>query len=203
MADKRKIQARRERQAQLAATEVRALAKYIHISPRKARLVVDLIRGKDVREATAILRFLPVRAAGFVSRVLKSAVANAESARGWDPEALRVRRAFVDESIRLKRMQAGPRGMGRPYLKRWSHITITVAEDPTLKKAKPAPETSKKGRKKAAPTVAVPEARPASKKAPVKRTSARKAAEEAAATPAAEKAPEITTETPTPSEETN
>ncbi|MBP9014984.1 MAG: 50S ribosomal protein L22 [Candidatus Atribacteria bacterium] len=108
--------------------EVKATAKYLRISPRKARQAVDLIRGKSAPEALATLQFIPKKAARMVYKVLKSAVANAENNYNMDVDQLIVSQAFVDQGPTLKRMR--PRAMGRGYLirKRTSHITVAVAE---------------------------------------------------------------------------
>lgn len=108
--------------------EAKAVAKYIRISPRRVRQVVDLIRGKGIREAEAILMVTPKRGARAVAKVLKSAVANAEHNYDLDVRELIVSRAFVDEGPTLKRYQ--PRGMGRANVrrKRSSHITVVVGE---------------------------------------------------------------------------
>ena len=108
--------------------EARAIARYVRISPRKVRLVVDLIRGKKVSEALAILRYTPQRASGAVAKVLKSAAANAEHNLQADRDELFIKRAFVDQGPTLKRFQA--RAMGRADLqrKRTSHITIVVSD---------------------------------------------------------------------------
>ncbi|MGC8778003.1 MAG: 50S ribosomal protein L22 [Candidatus Caldatribacteriaceae bacterium] len=108
--------------------EARATAKYLHISPRKARQAVDLIRGKKAQEALALLRFIPKKSARLVYKVLKSAVANAENNRGLDVDRLVVSQAFVNPGPTLKRIR--PRAMGRAYLirKRSSHITVVVSE---------------------------------------------------------------------------
>ncbi len=110
--------------------EARAVARYVRISPYKARLVVDLIRGKPVDEALNILRFTPKKAARLVQKVLESAIANAEHNYQLDPDRLYVKRAYVDEGPRLKRIW--PRAFGRAsrILKRTSHITIVVEEKP-------------------------------------------------------------------------
>ncbi len=110
--------------------EARAVARYVRISPYKARLVVDLIRGKPVDEALNILRFTPKKAARLVRKVLESAIANAEHNYQMDPDRLYVKRAYVDEGPRLKRLW--PRAFGRAsrILKRTSHITIVVEEKP-------------------------------------------------------------------------
>ncbi len=108
--------------------EARAVARYVRVSPRKARLVVDLIRGKSVPEAQAILRFTPRGAAEVVEKVLNSAVANAERNLKIKSDDLVVGTTFVDEGPTIKRIQ--PRAMGRAYRinKRTSHITVVVKQ---------------------------------------------------------------------------
>lgn len=112
----------------MEATQVRAVAKYIRIAPRKVRLVVDLIRGKRVGEALAILKFTPRGASPVVEKVLRSAVANAENNHNLDVDSLIVEEIFVDQGPTLKRFH--PRAQGRAYsiFKRTSHITVVVAE---------------------------------------------------------------------------
>jgi len=109
-------------------SEARAIAKYIRISPRKVRQVVDLIRGKKVKEALAILKFTPRRAATAVEKVVKSAAANAEHNKELDKDSLYIAEAFVDQGPTLKRYN--PRAMGRADLmkRRTSHITVVVRE---------------------------------------------------------------------------
>lgn len=108
--------------------EAKACAKHIRISPRKARQVVDLIRGKSVQEAYKILLFTPHKGSAIVTKVLKSAVANAEHNYDMDVENLVVSTAFVDAGPSIKRYK--PRAMGRADAinKRTSHITIMVSE---------------------------------------------------------------------------
>lgn len=109
--------------------EAKALLRYAKLSPQKARLVVDLIRGKKAGEALTILKFTLKRPARIVSKVLRSAVANAEQKDLGDVDALRVSRAFVDGGPVQKRFQARAMGRGAPIKKRTSHITIVVAPD--------------------------------------------------------------------------
>ncbi len=111
-------------------TRVRAVAKDVHISPQKVRLVIDQVRGKRVNEALAILRFLPQGAANEVARVVRSASANAEHNNDMDPEDLVIALAYADEGMKLKRFTARSRGRPGPILKRFSHITIVVEERP-------------------------------------------------------------------------
>ncbi len=107
---------------------VNATAKYVRLSPRKARQVVDLIRGKSVKDAKAILMLTARGAAPIVGKVLASAVANAENNNDMVSEDLYVVRAYVDEGPTLKRFK--PRAMGRAsrIRKRTSHITVAVDE---------------------------------------------------------------------------
>lgn len=108
--------------------QAKAIARYIRISPRKARQVIDLIRGKNVGEAMAILKFTPHKATESIEKVLKSAVANAEHNYEMNADNLFVKEAYVDAGPSLKRIM--PRAMGRADLirKRTSHITVVVGE---------------------------------------------------------------------------
>ena len=108
--------------------QAKAIARYVRISPRKVRQVVNLIRGKKVSDALAILQFTPKGATEPVTKVLKSAVANAEHNYELDTDALVVSEIFVDEGPTLKRIK--PRAMGRAdqIRKRTSHITVVVGE---------------------------------------------------------------------------
>jgi large subunit ribosomal protein L22 len=108
--------------------QAKAIARQVRVAPRKARLVVDLIRGKHVGEAFAILRNTPKAASPIVEKVLKSAVANAEHNYELEAENLVVESVFVDEGPTMKRFR--PRAMGRASRinKRTSHITIIVSE---------------------------------------------------------------------------
>lgn len=102
--------------------------KYARMSPRKVRLMADLIRGQDVQHALNILKFSPNRAAGMVAKVLKSAVANANEAEA-KVEHLFVQSSFVDEGPTIKRMRMKDRGRTNRILKRTSHITVVVDEE--------------------------------------------------------------------------
>ena len=108
--------------------EARAVARYVRVAPRKARLVVDMIRGKKIDDARAILKFSPRAAAEIVEKVLNSAVANAERNLHLKSEELIVGSTFVDEGPTLKRIR--PRAMGRAFRinKRTSHITVIVKQ---------------------------------------------------------------------------
>lgn len=109
-----------------ARTSARATAKFVRVTPMKARRVVDLIRGKGTKEALDILRFAPQSASEPVAKVLESAIANAENNFDLDPRTLVVTTAFADEGPTLKRFR--PRAQGRAFRvrKRTSHITIEV-----------------------------------------------------------------------------
>ncbi|WP_067964576.1 50S ribosomal protein L22 [Nocardiopsis trehalosi] len=106
----------------------RAQARFVRVTPRKARRVVDLIRGLPADEAQAVLRFAPQAASEPVGKVLASAIANAEHNDKLDRETLVVGRAWVDEGPTLKRIR--PRGFGRAFrvTKRTSHITVVVEQ---------------------------------------------------------------------------
>src|SRR5437879_6486502 len=99
--------------------EARATAKFIRVSPQKARLVIDLIRGKNAGEAINILRFTKKRVSGQVEKVLRSAIANAEQkSETVDVDRLVVARAYVDEGPRLKRVRPAPKGPAARYPRR-------------------------------------------------------------------------------------
>jgi len=108
------------------AMEARAQARYVRVTPMKARRVIDLIRGLPAAEAQAILHFAPQAASEPVGKVLDSAIANATNNLGLDRDTLVVREAYVDEGPTLKRFR--PRAQGRAYRirKRTSHITVVV-----------------------------------------------------------------------------
>ncbi len=108
--------------------EVRAVAKDTGVSPRKVRLLVDMVRDRKVDEALTILRFAPTPTARVVAKVVKSAAANAENNFQMSPSDLRIVRVFIDEARTLKRFRARARGRVSPILKRSSHITVIVAE---------------------------------------------------------------------------
>jgi len=109
--------------------EVMAVAKDIGISPRKVRTVIDLVRGKKIDEALALLKFAPTPTARAVAKVVKSAVANAENNFQLSPSELKIVKIFADEARTLKRYRPGARGRVNPILKRSSHITVIVAEE--------------------------------------------------------------------------
>jgi len=109
--------------------DARAEARYVRVSPRKARLVVDLIRGRNAGEAITILRGTNKRIAPMVEKVLRSAIANAEHRSAEvDVDKLVVAEAYVNEGPRVKRLRPAPMGRAYRYQRRMAHIAITVAE---------------------------------------------------------------------------
>ncbi|XKR51276.1 50S ribosomal protein L22 [Enterococcus faecalis] len=109
-------------------TSAKATAKTVRTSPRKARLVIDLIRGKSVADAISILKFTPNKSLGIIEKVLMSAVANAENNFDLDVESLVVSEAFVNEGPTMKRFRPRAKGSASPINKRTSHITVVVTE---------------------------------------------------------------------------
>ena len=108
--------------------EARAQAKMIRVSPQKARLVFDLVRGKNVKEALGILEYVNKSATPAIIKVVKSAAANAVHNEDADEDKLYIKEIFVDEGPTLKRFRARAKGSGTRILKRTSHITCVVAE---------------------------------------------------------------------------
>ena len=108
--------------------EAKAIAKTVRIAPRKARLVADLIRGKKVGEAYAILKNTDKKASEIIEKVLRSAIANAEHNLNLDVDTLIVKEAFVNEGTTLKRFRPRAKGSASSIMKRTSHITVVVAE---------------------------------------------------------------------------
>ena len=106
--------------------EARASSRYVRLTAQKARLVVDLIRGKPVEQALALLEYTPKRGAKTVLKTLRSAVANAESAQRVDVDTLVVKRAWVDEGPTAKRFLPRAHGRATRVFKRTSHITVVV-----------------------------------------------------------------------------
>lgn len=145
--------------------EAKAVLRFVRVAPRKARLVVDLIRGKNAAEALTILKFTPRHAAKVVEKILKSAVANAAQKEMGDVDALWVSKVCVDGGPTMKRMQ--PRAMGRANTirKRTSHITLilsgaTLPAKPKTARTQPKPKTgaAKPAAKKTAPAEKPPAA---------------------------------------------
>ena len=108
--------------------ETKALTRNVRISPRKARLVADLIRGKQVEEALLILRFTPKKASSIFAKTLRSAIANATDTQNVDPDELYVKSVYVDGGATLKRFTPRAHGRATPIRKRTSHFTVVVDE---------------------------------------------------------------------------
>ena len=156
-------------------TQVRAQAKWVRMSARKARIVLDNLRGRTVPEARTVLAFTPRAAAREIDRVLASAVANAESAHGLDGDELVVLEAYADEGPTLKRWRARARGRVNRIRKRTCHITVVVAENPAS--GRPRPQKAAKPAAETAPAPETPAAEPPAaeeKPKPRRRTPAKK-----------------------------
>jgi large subunit ribosomal protein L22 len=125
--------------------EAKAKARYVRVTPRKARRVVDLIRGLPAEQAQAVLAFAPQAASETVGKVLASAIANAEYAKQASASSLVVSSAWVDEGPTLKRYR--PRAQGRSYRieKKTSHITVVVSDEGQPRSAAAAPATGRRG----------------------------------------------------------
>jgi len=122
--------------------EAKAINRYIGTSPRKMRLVIDLIRGKRVGEALHILHFSPKHASKVAEKVLRSAVSNLQNKDEGgrvDPEDMTVKEAFVDVGMTMKRISPAPMGRAYRIRKRSNHVTIVVAAEAKKVKAKPTP----------------------------------------------------------------
>ncbi|MDI6769149.1 MAG: 50S ribosomal protein L22 [Anaerolineales bacterium] len=110
------------------AHDIRAQLKFLSISAQKVRLVIDVVRGKDASTALEVLRFMPQRAAQPVSKLLASAVANAEENFGVSRDDLYVEKIFADEAPTRKWRRFGARGRFKPILRRSSHVTVVLRE---------------------------------------------------------------------------
>jgi len=110
------------------AHDIRAQIRYLSVSAQKVRLVVDLVRGKDANQAMDILRFAPQAAAQQVSKLLASAVANAEENFGVSRDDLYVAKIFADEAPTRKWRRFGARGRFKPIMRRTSHVTVILRE---------------------------------------------------------------------------
>jgi large subunit ribosomal protein L22 len=108
--------------------EVKALARYMRISPQKIRKLIGAVKGKKVEAALNELKFMPLKSAGIVEKVIRSAVANAGQNPNIDVDSLVVRNIVADEGPSLKRFAARARGRGTRILKRTAHITVTLAD---------------------------------------------------------------------------
>jgi len=109
--------------------DVKSTAKTVRVTPRKARLVLDLVRGKSVDEALAILEFTPNKAAEAVYKVVKTAAADATNNFQLNYEQLYVKACYADEGIVMKRFKAAGKGNAHPRMKRTSHITVVVSDE--------------------------------------------------------------------------
>ena len=109
--------------------QAKAIARTVGVTPRKARLVVDLVRGKTVTEALEILSVLNKSAVTPVTKVLKSAVANATNNFNMDESSLYVKEAYVDDAIRMRRYLPRAKGSASGLVKRTCHITVVVADE--------------------------------------------------------------------------
>ncbi len=158
--------------------EARAVAKFVRTSPRKARLVIDAIKGKRVSDALAMLRFIPNHAAELIIKVLASAAANANDGWGGSVEELKIVNILADGGPSLKRVK--PRAQGRAYriLKRTSHLTVILTEAPAPVRAR----RTQAAKPRAVPAPAAPKRETVQAAAPVAEATA-PAAEEIVATP--------------------
>jgi len=146
--------------------EVRAAAKWVRITPRKARLVVEHIRGRTVPEARTVLAFTERAAAREIEKLLKSAVANAEANHNLIGDDLVVKAAFVDEGPTIKRWRARARGRAVRVRKRMCHITLTLVPSTTATVTRAPQETPAEEKPKRAPRKkAAPKAKAAQTKA--------------------------------------
>ena len=159
--------------------EARAQARYVRVTPMKARRVIDLIRGMNAADAQSVLKFAPQAASEPIGKVLDSAIANAANNHAMEVRGLVVSAAFVDEGPTMKRIR--PRAQGRAYKirKRSSHITVVVSDGIAA-----APVAKVNAAKAAAKAVSAEESAPAKKatatKAPAKKAAAKKTAAPAA-----------------------
>jgi large subunit ribosomal protein L22 len=129
---------------------VRAVEKFIRISPKKARLVADSVRGQNAKKSMVALSFMPQKAAGVVYKALKSAVANAENNHNLDGDALVISKITIDQGPSLKRFKPRSRGMVSHILKRTSHVTVVVSAEEKKAEVKKAASTKEEATKKEA-----------------------------------------------------
>lgn len=108
--------------------EVRAITKYLPISPQKLRLVCDKVRGMDVQEALVVLDYMPQKGSELVGKTVASALANATNNFDLDPDEMYVSQIYAGDGPTLKRFKAGARGRYKPRLKRTSHLWVILAE---------------------------------------------------------------------------
>lgn len=166
---------------QLPGNAAVARAKYVRMAPRKVRRVVDVVRGMKTDEALSTLQFSPWRAGTPVSKVVRSAVANASSTKQLDPDALWISEAYVDEGPNLRRWRPRAQGRAYPIHKRTSHITVVVEardENGVPVEVAPRPKRGSEGR--------------GDRKATAAATAGQVTGEQAAESETAEEAPEET-----------
>lgn len=195
--------------------QARATARYVRVPPRKARRVIDLIRGRDLKEARGILRLVPSPTARTILKVLDSAAANAEANHDMDRDFLWVSRCYVDGGPSMRRLRIGSIGRSGIIRRRMSHITVVLDEREELREAareearrrrrrrerpaaKPEPETA--GRGKPEPVAATPEvaaaepepeeAAPAAEVSETEEAAGKEVEGESAESPAAPESPE-------------
>lgn len=154
----------------VATNQAMAVARYVRVPPRKARLVMDEVRGMYATDALNFLRFIPNRAAVFISKVLTSAMANAANNHNLNPDHLKLVEARVDEGPRIKRIRARAQGRAYRILRRTSHLTV-ILEEVGPKPRKPRAAKGQPGSRaqaaRAAREAAAPSAPPAAVAAPV------------------------------------
>ncbi len=109
--------------------EVKAVAKFVRISPQKVRKVIGSVKGKTAENGLNVLKFMPQKAAGILEKILRSAIANADNNADLDVDSLIIKNIIVDQGPTMKRFKARARGRGSRILKRSSHITIVVTEE--------------------------------------------------------------------------
>jgi large subunit ribosomal protein L22 len=124
--------------------QTEAILRFVRLSPKKARFVADLVRGKKVDEAVNILKFSPQRAAKIIKKVLDSAIANAENNQGADVDELKVQTITIDDGPRMKRIRPRAKGRADRIVKRTSHIIVTVGDGKNG--AAPKPKTGKQAK---------------------------------------------------------
>lgn len=171
-----------------------AKARFVRVSPSKARRVIDLVRGKPVSEALEILRWAPQAASQPVAKVIASAAANAENNNGLDPATLVVATVYADDGPTAKRIR--PRAQGRAFRirRRTSHITVVVESRPVKGERQQSSRARRAQASKAAAGKAAPATKAPAKKAPANKAAAKKApAKEAAAKKAPAKKASATT----------
>ena len=113
----------------MSATEVKAVLKFVRISPQKVRKLVDTVKGKPAEAAIDMLKFMPQKGAAIVEKVVRSAVANAEQNHNLDIDTLVVKNVIADQGPTLKRFRARARGRGTRILKRTAHITVVLSDE--------------------------------------------------------------------------